>query len=133
MRKALAVLAAALLAGCMSAPMSSVHDRARPSHMIENGDGTTTFEFLFPYDDAWDRNMAMQRINEYLATYARVNGLSGFDTISAATQLISKIGSASVALDLVADAARAASGETSAPEQARFVRVIDQVKFRQSN
>jgi hypothetical protein len=130
MKKALAILALALLAGCASVPMSSVQDGARPSHRIDNGDGTATFEFVFPYDNTWDRNMAMQRINEYLTTYARLNGFSGYATISAAVQLLSKVSGASAALDILANAAGGASGDTSPPAQAKFVRVIEQVKFR---
>lgn len=125
--------AVAVLAGCMSAPMSSVNGRARPTHTIENGDGTTTFEFVFPYDGNWNLDMAKQRIKEYLTTYARLNGFSGYVTINAAAQLISEVNRASAAVDILADMASAASGDTSAPAQDkkdRFVRVIEHVKFK---
>ena len=66
MKKVLVILLAiAVLGGCASTPMSSVYDGAKPSHVIQNGDGTTTFEFVFPYG-GWDQDMAKQRINEYL-------------------------------------------------------------------
>ncbi len=130
MKRALVVLVVALLAGCASAPMSSVSNGAKPSHTLENGDGTTTFEFLFPYDNTWDRSMALQRVDEYLATYARVNGFSGYNVIRVADQLLSRITGGSVALDILANAAAGASEDTSPPAQAKYVRVIEQVKFR---
>jgi hypothetical protein len=121
-------MAVALLAGCASAPLSSVHDGARPNHRIDNGDGTTTFEFVFPNDDTWDRNMARQRIDEYLSTCSRLNGFAGYKVISSAIQLLSKVNRTSAALDILQDAA---SGEAPmpGPGQAKFVRVIEQVKF----
>ena len=130
MKKALVALAVALLAGCLSAPMSSVSGGAKPTHVLENPDGTMTFEFVFPYDDTWNRDAAMQRIKEYLATYARLNGFSGYDTVSAAEHLVSKVSEASAAVDILADAAGSTSGAAAQPDQARFVRVIKQVKFR---
>lgn len=133
MKSALGVLALVLLAGCMSAPMSSVHDGARPTHRIDNGDGTTTFEFVFPHDNTWDRDLAMQRINEYLATYARLNGFSAYDTIATAVQLISKVNEVSAGLDILTNASAGASGDTTAPAQAdsdKFVRVMEHVKFK---
>ena len=130
MKTALVVLATALLAGCLSAPMSSVHDRAKPTHRIDNGDGTTTFEFVFPHDNTWDKNMAMDRINEYLTTYARVNGFSAYYVVKTAAQLVSKVNEISAAMDILADGAAGASGDTSAPEQAKFVRIVEQVRFK---
>jgi hypothetical protein len=130
MKRTLVVLVVALLAGCMSAPMSSVSSGARPSHTIENGDGTTTFEFLFPYDNTWDKSMALQRVDEYLATYTRVNGFSGYNAISVATQLLSRIPAGSAGLDILASAAGGASNDTAQPEQAKYVRVMEQVRFR---
>ena len=130
MKKALVVLATALLAGCLSAPMSSIHDGAKPTHRVDNGDGTTTFEFVFPHDSTWDKNMAMDRINEYLTTYARVNGFSAYYVVKTAAQLVSKVNEISAAMDILANGAAGASGDTSAPEQAKFVRIIEQVKFK---
>ena len=129
MKIALVVLVVAVLAGCMSAPMSSVSDGARPSHRIENGDGTTTFEFLFPYDSTWDKSRGLQRIDEYLATYARLNGFSGYNPVSSAVQFLSKISGGSAGLDILTNAAGGADNTTQ-PDQARYVRVIEQVRFR---
>jgi uncharacterized lipoprotein YajG len=71
--------AAALLAGCMT--VSSAYDGATPSRTVENTDGSTTFEFLFPAN-VFDENMATQRINEYLTLYTRENALSSYDILS---------------------------------------------------
>ena len=130
MKRAVVLLAVAMLAGCMSAPMSSVSTGARPSHVLQNGNGTTTFEFLFPNDSSWDKDLAMQRISEYLATYARFNGFSGYDTISGAVQLLAKPNEVSAGMDILADAAAGNSRDAPSPGQAKFVRVIEQVRFR---
>jgi hypothetical protein len=127
---ALAAFALALFAGCLSAPMSSVTDGARPTHRLDNGDGTTTFEFVFPHDRTWDKTAAMDRIREYLVTDARLNGFSGYDTINAVVQFVSKVSEVSAAMDILADGTAGDSGDASAEEKARFVRVIEHVRFK---
>jgi hypothetical protein len=78
----------------------------------------------------WDKTSAIDRIREYLVTDARLNGFSGYDTINPVVQFVSKVSEVSAALDILTEGAAADSGDASAQEQARFVRVIEHVRFK---
>ena len=134
MKKILSVLLAlVVLAGCASTPMSSVYNGAKPSHVIANGDGSTTFEFMFHYDNDWDGNMAMQRINEYLTSYASQNGFSGYDTINVDGKVIEKTNTGSAIAAGFANFGAGYSHSDSPPVEPKkdeFVRALVQVRFK---
>ena len=46
--RSLVALAFAVLEGCVSTPMAWVSDRAKPSRVIQNRNGATMFDFMFP-------------------------------------------------------------------------------------
>ena len=134
MKKTLVILfVVALMAGCASTPMSSVYDGAKPSHVIANGDGSTTFEFTFPYDNNWNADMAMQRMDEYLTGYAKENGFAGYDVLKVDGKLIEKTNTGSAVLVLIAAGAGGyAHNDKPTPEAKRdaFARILVQVKFK---
>ena len=133
MKRILGVLfTVAVLAGCASTPMSSIYDGAKPSHVIENGDGSTTFEFVFPYDD-FDGKMAMQRINEYLISYSSGKGFSGYDIENVDGKVIDKPNGGHVLGAFLSNWGNNEAQNNRPPVEARkdqFIRALVQVKFK---
>jgi hypothetical protein len=79
MKKVMVILfVGSLLAGCMSA--NYVYDGSQPRSTVANGDGSTTFEFLYPESD-FNGNKASQRIDEYCVRYRNENGLTGYEVL----------------------------------------------------
>ena len=71
---------AAVLAGCAST-VSSIYGGAHENGIVENKDGSTTFEFKFMLDP-FDATKAMQRIDEFLAGYAGKKGFASYEVES---------------------------------------------------
>ena len=119
------------LVGCASTPMSSIYDGAKPSHVIANGDGSTTFEFMFPYAD-FDGNMAMQRINEYLNSYTKDQGLTGYEILNVDARVIEKTSTGSTVGAALQNWGSGLQGSTQTHEARKdqFVRALVQVKFK---
>src|SRR5208283_1660702 len=79
MNKLLFVLiAGTILAGCMSA--NSTYDGSEPMRTFASNDGVTTFEFVYRAS-GFDREKALQRIDEYCVRYSRENGLSTYEVL----------------------------------------------------
>jgi len=115
-----------LLAGCMT--ISSIYDGAKPSRIIDNNDGTMTFEFLFPPND-YDGNMAAQRINDYFASYIKEKGYAGYEIVSVNSQAIEK-NSSSIGTFLSAWGSSASGQQNTNPSEKTYIRVLGQVKFK---
>ena len=111
--------------------MSSIYDGAKPSHVIENGDGSTTFEFMFPYAD-FDGKMALQRINEYLTNYTSEKGMAGYKIVNVDGKVIEKTSTGSKLGRHFkhGDPALADRGETHEAKKDQFVRALVQVEFK---
>ncbi|MGA2380352.1 MAG: hypothetical protein ABSG85_13710 [Spirochaetia bacterium] len=129
MKKILVVLfAGALLAGCMT--VSSIYDGAKPSRIVENSDGSSTFEFLFPPND-YDGNMAGQRIGEYFANYIKEKGFTGYEIVSVNSQTVDKASGSSSFGAFLQNWGNGAQGkEANASPNKTYIRVLAQVKFK---
>lgn len=66
------VLIVGFIIGC--ATTTSVSETAKPDKIVQNGDGTTTFQFLFQ-ENGYDPNMATDRIADFVNSYAIEKGL----------------------------------------------------------
>jgi hypothetical protein len=124
-----AVFAVALLAGC--ATISSIYNGARPNKVVENRDGTITFEFLFPAKGI-DSKMALQRMDEYLAGYASDNGFSGYDQISFDVSVVETTNGGSVVAAAFGTwgSDLSGSGRTYQASQDQYLRALVQLKFK---
>ena len=80
MKKILVVLFVSVcVAGCVALP--SAYDGAKPSRTVMNIDSTTSFEFLFP-TNAFDEDMARQRIDEFFASHVKQKGFASYEVVS---------------------------------------------------
>jgi|GEM_PF-1770846 len=127
MKKILVIMfAVVILAGCMT--VSSIYDGAKPSRIIENSDGLSTFEFLFPPND-FDGKMAAQRIDEYFARYINEKGYVGYEIVSVNSQSIEKA-SSSVGSFLSAWGSAESGQQNKSNPNKTYVRILAQVKFK---
>lgn len=129
MKKILVIMfAVAVLAGCMT--VSSIYDGAKPSRIVDNSDGTTTFEFLFPPND-FDGKMAGQRLDEYFTNYIKEKGFTGYEIVDVNSKAVEKTSGASSFGSFLSAWGSAESGQENKSKPSKtYIRILAQVKFK---
>jgi len=126
-----------ILISCATEPeytVSSIYTKATPNRIIQNGDGTTTFEFVFPNKE-FNSTMAGQRMSEYFNIYAANRSFASWTVVTADADSLttkSKSAGAVTALSLIAAASAGYAGKDYTPTALptdKFVRFIVCIQF----
>ncbi len=124
-----ALIVVLFMTGC--ATVSSIYDGARPNKTVENRDGTTTFEFLFPASD-FDVDLASKRIDEYVMDHGSAKGYTDYDLMSVNGSAVEKTNGAKAALSMVAGFGAGYSGHEAPKVNTgdRYMRILFTVRYK---
>lgn len=132
MKKILGILIVvifALVTGSCMTTTDMFHD-AQPNKIVQNSDGTTTFEFIFQGENYSDE-ITKIKLQEYLDSYTKSNGYASYTIVALSANVFYK---ASVLGAIGAGMATVGSegngGGAVQATQHPYVRVLAMVKFQ---